>query len=353
MAFRIIRNDITKIKADAIVNTANPKPMIGNGTDRAIYQAAGSDDLLAERKKIGNIALGEAAYTDAFALNAKYIIHTAGPYWIDGNHHERDILKSCYENCLLLAAKLKCKSIAFPLISTGTYGFPKDEALAIALSVISQFLLSHEMDVILAVFDRKAFVLSKRLIDEIDEFIDDHYEQAVYENEYESKNERIDSSHLRDLNTIREYEDDLHQPPVFGSLQSNRSESHAETIHQSLDEFLDSDEETFQERLFELIDQSGMDDVTVYKKANIDRKLFSKIRSKKDYKPKKKTAVAFAIALELDMPALTDLLARAEIAFSPSNPFDLIITYFVTNHNYDIYEINAALFKYGQPLLGE
>ena len=157
MLFQIVRNDITKIKADAIVNTANPKPCVGSGTDSAIYAAAGKEVLLAERKKIGDIEPGTACSTDAFKLDAKYIIHTVGPAWVDGKHGERDILRSCYANSISLAADLNCNSIAFPLIATGVYGFPKDEALNIALAEIGKFLLIHEMKVILVVFDRTSF----------------------------------------------------------------------------------------------------------------------------------------------------------------------------------------------------
>ena len=184
MPFQIIRNDITKVKADAIVNTANPKPRIGRGTDSAIYAAAGEEQLLAERKKIGEIAPGQAVSTDAFNLDAKYIIHTVGPAWVDGNHGERDILHSCYEKSLASAAELKCKSIAFPLIASGVYGFPKDEALNIALAEIGKFLLTHEMKVILVVFDRKALELSEQLVGDIEQYIDEHSAHLLREAEY-------------------------------------------------------------------------------------------------------------------------------------------------------------------------
>lgn len=173
MSFRIIRNDITKVTADAIVNTANPRPTYGGGTDAAVYKAAGADDLLTERRKIGNIAVGEAAVTPAFRLHAKYIIHTVGPVWQDGNHGEFEALASCYRKSLLLARKLGCGSIAFPLISTGTYGFPKDKALDIALAEIRDFLKSDEMDITLVVFDREAFVLAKPLTDDVRQYIDE------------------------------------------------------------------------------------------------------------------------------------------------------------------------------------
>ena len=361
MPFQIIRNDITKVKADAIVNTANPNVAVGSGTDSAIYHAAGEKQLLAERKKIGIMMPGEAAYTPAFNLDAKYVIHTIGPSWIDGNHNEREILYSCYKKSLDLAAELECKSIAFPLIATGVYGFPKDEALQIALAEINKFLLSHEMKVILVVFDRKAFELSSKLVGDIEEYIDEHSANEIRDAEYggRSRNERYErleriealhSAEMLDYFDDEEAEEDESDNQI---IYADAAPAFMDVSGKSLDEVLGSSEDTFQQRLFKLIDESGMDDVSVYKKANIDRKVFSRIRCKEDYKPKKKTAVAFAIALELDMPTMLDLLSRAEIAFSPSNKFDLIITYFITNKVYDIFEINAALFKYGQPILGE
>ena len=363
MPFQIIRNDITKVKADAIVNTANPKPRIGRGTDSAIYAAAGEAQLIAAREKIGDIAPGQTVHTAAFALDAKYIIHTVGPVWVDGTHGERDTLCSCYENSLNLADSLGCKSIAFPLIATGTYGFPKDEALHIALSEIQRFLLTHEMKVTIVVFDRKALELSESLIGGIEQFIDDHTARELHAKERDGNRSEI----ARRRRAGRDEEPSLYSnisglsAPLAREETINADEELApvpmaaisDLAGKSLDEILGDAGDSFQQRLLKLIDERGMDDVTVYKKANIDRKVFSRIRCKPDYKPTKKTALAFAIALELDMPTMTDLLSRAEIALSPSNTFDLIITYFITNKNYDIFEINAALFKYGQPILGE
>ena len=355
MPFQIIRNDITKVHADAIVNTANPKPVIGGGTDSGIYAAAGAEQLLDARKKIGEIQPGNAVETPAFQLDAKYIIHTVGPVWIDGMHGESDVLHNCYEQSLDLADKLGCTSIAFPLIATGVYGFPKNIALDIALTEIGKFLLTHEMRVILVVFDRKALELSKTLVRGITEYIDDHavkhLRQVEYEDYTSSVRQRIAvernlaAEHRRHLDSVTP-EDAKDAPPPSSPIFSD-------IAGKSLDEVLNGSEDTFQQRLFRLIDASGMDDVTVYKKANIDRKVFSRIRCKQDYKPKKRTAVAFAIALHLDMETMIDLLSRAEIAFSPSNKFDLIISYFITNKIYNIFEINATLFKYGQPILGE
>lgn len=335
MPFQIIRNDITKVKADIIVNTANPQPKTGSGTDSAIYSAAGAEALLAERKKIGDIAPGQAAYTSAFALPAKYIIHTVGPAWLDGLHGEKEILRACYDNALALAAELNAQSIAFPLIATGVYGFPKAEALDIALSAIGKFLLTHEMNVILVVFGQEAFALSEKLVGSIDAYLDEHQVKELEHAEYADS--RTLAAHRRRRAA---------QQNLFGNMVQNASAS------QPLDQILDNTGDTFQQRLFKLIDASGMDDVTVYKKANVTRKVFSSIRCRTDYKPSKKTAVAFAVALKLPLPEMLSLLACAGIAFSPSDKFDLIITYCVQKRIYDIIEINAVLFQYGQPLLG-
>ena len=362
MPFRIIRNDITRVKADAIVNTANPRPRIGRGTDSAVHAAAGKEKLLAARRKIGDVAPGQAVFTEAFDLSAEYVIHTVGPVWIDGEHGERETLRACYANSLALADRLKCKSIAFPLISSGSYGFPKDEALHIALSEIQRFLLTHEMKITIVVFDRKALELSESLVGGIEQYIDDHAVKML------RRRERGDIEAPRCHRRVPSRRDETAAFERLVSVCEPMEEDKGATVEasvlpktgaipdmsgKSLDEVLGSAGESFQQRLFELIDESGMDDVTVYKKANVDRKVFSRIRCKPDYKPKKKTAVAFAIALELDMPTMTDLLSRAGIAFSPSDTFDLIVSYFITHRNYDVFEINAALFKYGQPILGE
>ena len=351
MSFKIIRNDITKVRADAIVNTANPEPIVGNGTDSAIYAAAGKELLLAERKKIGAIEPGCAVSTPAFNLGAKYIIHTVGPAWVDGSHGERDTLRSCSQKPLDLAAELGCKSVAFPLIATGIYGFPRDEALNIALSEIGRFLLTHEMQVTLVVFDMNTVRLSEDVMGGIEQFIDEHAAREILEEEYGG-------------GAAEEYRRRIQWRRQQASMSSARVEQEAipampepaplpDFSGGDLDDVLGAAGKSFQQRLFELIDQSGLDDVTVYKKANIDRKVFSRIRCKPDYKPTKKTAVAFAVALRLDLPTTRDLLARAELALSPSSRFDLIVSYFITHKIYDIFEINAALFKYGQPILGE
>ena len=345
MPFQIIRNDITKVKADVIVNTANPEPVVGDGTDSAVYQAAGKERLLEERIKIGKLSPGQAAITPAFDLSAKYIIHTVGPIWKDGKHGEYDMLRSCYSNSLSVAEQVKAESIAFPLISTGVYGFPKNEALDIALSEIGKFLLTHDMNIILVVFDKESFSISEKLIGAIDEYIDEFGIKKLYSDEY-SIREITDYRRRRGLEQTGYLENAALSSATVPMIKEPDKGS-------SLDQMLDNAGETFQQCLFRLIRESGIDEVDIYKKANIDRKLFSSIRCKVNYKPKKKTAVALAIALKLDMLTMMDLLARAEIAFSPSNKFDLIISYCVTNGIYDIYEINSILFQYDQPILGE
>lgn len=371
MPFQIIRNDITKVAADAIVNTANPRPVIGGGTDSAIYRAAGETELLAERAQIGDIVPGNAVSTPAFALNAKYIIHTVGPAWIDGNHGELEILHACYANSLTLSAELCCGSIAFPLIATGTYGFPKVEALDIALKEIGKFLLTHEMNVILVVFDKKALELSEKLVGEIDKYIDENAIGLLREEEYKGlrsnqfRRRRIDAEQISSdfITPVEDMpfapEEMIFTEKMCCAPSSPKSEPFSggfmgaagKTEKKSLDEVLQKKEDTFQQRLFRLIDERGLDDVTVYKRANGNRKNFSKIRCNVNYHPKKITAIAYAVALKLDMPELLDLISRAGYTLSPTSKFDLIISYFVKSRNYDIYEINAALFEYEQPLL--
>lgn len=357
LPFQIIRNDITKIKADAIVNTANPKPIVGGGTDSAIYNAAGEKKLLAERKRIGEIARGEAAITPAFNLQAKYIIHTVGPAWEDGKHGEFEILKKCYRNSLRIAAENGCESIAFPLIATGVYGYPKDKALQIATAEIQRFLFENEMSVMLVVFDRKAFELSGKVFSDVQSFVDENYVKRSYHREYRGRHGKNDDLDLEEYELqYRELaleEDYAEEAVLLEAAMPEPSSVFSDGIeNMSLDEVIGNPGDSFQERLFKLIDRSGMDDVSMYKKANITKKVFSDIRSKKSYKPSKKTAVALIIALELPMDEAQDLLARAGFAFSPSSRFDLIVGYFISHGIYDIYTINEVLFANKQECLG-
>ena len=321
MAFQIIRNDITKVEADAIVNSANPRPQYVSGTDAAIYKAAGAEELLEARRKRGDIAVGEARATEAFALKAKYIIHTVGPAWWDGRHGETEAVKRCYENSLKLAEELGCESIAFPLIATGVYGFPKAEALKIAISVFSEHLLTSDIRIILVVFDEEAFVLSGKIFSDVEAF--------------------IDGGTVADR-TKEEY---ANCPPGGGMIRKKEKEK-------SLEELVKKPGETWQESLFRLIDERSLTDTEVYKRANVDRKLFSKIRSNREYQPKKSTAVSFALSLGLDMDETREFLSKAGYALSRGNRFDLIVEYFIGRGVYDPYTINLALFEHGQQLLG-
>ena len=379
MALQIIRSNIINVEADAIVNTANPAVGVGRGVDQAIYLAAGWDRLLEARKEIGEMSPGEAAWTPAFDLHANYIIHTVGPAWKGGSFGEREIVASCYSRSLELAAELGCESVAFPLIATGTYGFPKDEALRIAIAEISRFLLANDMEVLLVVYDKESFEVSGKLFWDIKSFIDDR--EAVYDAaprasiqrnmapEYAPEENRsrrgilerlFSKEHAKERTLMSgapaiDEEYDLLADEEAAAYGSSTAPSYAPsfpTEQQSLDERLIHLDKTFQEYLFMLIDRRGLTDPEVYKKANIDRKHFSKIRSNTEYTPSKKTALALAVALELNLDETRDLLARAGLALSPSMMFDQIIKYCIETGNYDIYEINCILFKYDQPTLG-
>ena len=380
MALQIIRNNIIYVEADAIVNTANPNVAVGQGVDYAIYTAAGWDKLLDARKQIGKMNPGEAAWTPAFDLHAKYIIHTVGPAWRGGSFGERETVAECYRKSLKLAAELGCESIAFPLIATGTYGFPKDEALRIAMAEISSFLLANEMEVMLVVYDKESFEVSGKLFSDIKLFIGDGDvdERMLSEPSNVRQRQRrglfgrrkessclggIGRSAQEEYGSGAPFESILPQMPM---LQQDAVEPHAQiedlfedratlsfpSMQDSLDERLKHLDKTFQQYLFMLIDRRGLTDPEVYKKANIDRKHFSKIRSNVEYTPSKKTALALAVALELSLDETKDLLSRAGLALSPSLLSDMIIEYCIETGNYDIYEINCILFKYDQPTLG-
>ena len=354
MAFQIIRNNIVNVEADAIVNTANPAVAVGPGVDRAVYTAAGWDRLLEARREIGPMKPGEAAATPAYDLHAKYIIHAIGPAWRGGGFGERETVAECYSRSLSLARELGCESIAFPLMATGTYGFPKDEALRIAVREISGFLLENEMEVMLVVYDKESFEVSGKLFSDIRSFIEEDEVKEV---------PRAMSRRRR--NALREAGRDYGicqeacgsagpemMPVEEAYLAEKEFLPQTDLSDESLLNRLEHMDKTFQEHLFWLIDHRGMTDPQVYKKANIDRKHFSKIRSDINYSPSKKTALALAIALELNMDETIDLLRRAGLALSPSIKSDKIIGYCIEHGNYDIYEINSILFAYDQPTLG-
>lgn len=330
MPFEILRNDITKMKADAIVNTANPRPVIGSGVDSMLHQAAGPE-LLKARQAIGPIAVGEAAVTDAFALHAKFVIHTVGPVWQGGGCGEEALLRRCYDNALRLAAERKCRSIAFPLISSGNYGFPKDKALQVAIAAFSAFLMENEMQIYLVVFDRGAYRLSEQLFQGVASYIDQHYVDSCELATYGAAPRRG-----RRLDRCME---------VCESMDMSRPSM-------SLEDFLKAKDSGFTQRLRELILEKGLKNSAVYKRANISKQLFSKIINDPDARPTKPTAIALALALELDLEGTRDLIGRAGYALTNSSTFDLIIRYFIERKQYNVVEINIALYEFDQSLLG-
>lgn len=339
MPMQIVRNDITKMHVDAIANAANSSLLGGGGVDGAIHRAAGPK-LLEECRTLGGCKTGQAKITKGYDLDCKYIIHTVGPVWNGGNHGERDLLYSCYKNSLELAKAHDCESIAFPLISSGVYRYPKDKAINVAVNAIADFLSENDMLVYLVVFDKNGFQISRKLINDIVEYIDEHYVDT--HTDYSRR-----SVPLSGYYDCSFEEQELAQLPVCNSMSVPVA---APTM--SLDEALGSIDESFSQMLLRKIDEKGMTDAECYKKANIDRKLFSKIRSDVNYKPKKTTAIAFAIALELSLEETKDMLMKAGFALSHSNKFDIIIEYFINNGNYNIFEINEALFAFDQVLLG-
>lgn len=338
MPVQIIRNDITKMKCDAIVNAANSTLMGGGGVDGAIHRAAGSQ-LLAECRTLGGCETGDAKITGAYNLSCKYVIHTVGPVWIDGAHHERELLVSCYKRSLELAVENRCESVAFPLISSGVYGYPKDQALKVAIDTISDFLFEHELLVYIVIYDKAAFLTGTKLFADIQTYIDDRYVDS--QTDYAAEKQRGRKAFRA---SVRKETEHIKPLALFEAAPA--------AIKPSLEELVNNVDESFSEMLLRKIDEKGMTDVECYKKANIDRKLFSKIRSDKMYKPSKATAIAFAIALELTLEETGDMLMKAGFALSHSNKFDIIIEYFITNGNYNIFEINEALFAFDQVLLG-
>lgn len=337
MPFEIVRNDIVNMRVDAVVNTANPNPVIGSGVDSGIHKKAGHE-LLVARQKIGCIDFGDAAITPGFDLDARYVIHTVGPVWEDGSHREEQILSSCYRNSLTLAKEHECESIAFPLIATGNYGFPKPLALQIAVREISTFLLENEMQVYLVVFGREAFALSEKLFKSVNSYIDENYIRSKKLDEYGTE-----SMYGSRLETRRIREQECADMSVGAAIPMD-SDDWGQLIND-----LDAG---FSETLLQLIDRTGKKDSEIYKKANVDRKLFSKIRNNMDYRPSKTTALAFAFALKLDVEETKDFISRAGFALSHSSKFDVIVEYFLVNRNYNVFELNEVLFAFDQPLIG-
>ena len=358
MPFEIIRQDITRMQVDAIVNAANESLLGGGGVDGAIHRAAGPG-LLEECRGLGGCPTGRAKITGGYNLPAKYVIHTVGPVWHGGNRREAELLAACYANSLALAKEYACESVAFPMISTGAYGYPKDEALRIATGVITSFLMENDMQVYLVVFGRESLASGRKLFNEIREYIDDVYA--------EERGENLSARRRRYLQGIREEEI---RDGVFGAAMPE-AEYRAEDTAADLD-FMDSapcmapsaasepdlqellrrQDEGFSRALLRLIDERGMKDADCYRAANVDRRLFSKINTNPHYQPSKPTVCAFAIALRLNLEETRALLGKAGFALTRSSAFDIILEYFIRQGNYNLWEINEVLFDNDQPLLG-
>ncbi len=358
MPFTIIRQDITKMKVDAIVNAANTNLRMGGGVCGAIFNAAGPEKLQAACDKKAPIQTGEAVITPGFALPAKYIIHTAGPVYHQWTPKESEqLLRSAYTESLKLAKKKNCESIAFPLISSGIYGYPKAEALRVATDAIRDFLDQEEMDVYLAVFDRKALEVSEDLMGRVESYIDQHYtdtHQIRRRPDWEGHfNQPMDMESMALPDAAQMESPRASKSSMGGGLFNKKIQKESgKSSSEPFDRLMDRLDEPFNEALLRTIDRKGLTDAEVYKKANIDRKLFSKIRKGNGYMPGKKTILALSIALELTLEETDDLLERAGYALSHSQKFDVIVEYFIINGQYDIFEINNVLFKYDQPLLG-
>ncbi len=368
MPFEIIRNNIAEVAVDVIVNTANPHPVIGSGTDAAIHEKAGPR-LLEARKMIGAIPVGQCALTPAFDLKAKWVIHTVGPIWQGGMEGEASLLRQCYENALSMATDLGCDSIAFPMISTGNYGFPKKEALNIVMDTISRFLMEHEIHIYLVVWDRESFLLSRSLFFHVKSYIDEHYIDEEHTRQKARFSAPSSLRRQRDRDISCDYLIEAQRySPCSKALLFNSERENSEPIPSpnaatvctkieatpisSLDELLKNTDAGFTETLLKLIDQTGKKDSEIYKKANVSKQHFSKIRNNPAYKPTKATAVAFAIALELNLDETDDLIGRAGYALTNSSKFDVIIKYFIAKGNYNMFEINMTLFEFDQTTLG-
>ena len=330
MPLQIVRNDITKMQVDAIVNAANETLLGGSGVDGAIHQAAGPE-LLAECRTLHGCKTGKAKITKGYHLPAKFVIHTVGPVWEGGSYGERELLVSAYRSSLELALEHRCETVAFPLISSGVFGYPKDQALKVAVDTIGDFLLQHDMTVYLVIFDKAAYTIGGKLFSDIAAYIDDRYAEEHTDSDEEQLRRRF---------------------RVLASAPMPEAEAAPAAAPSSLNEALEMLDESFSQMLLRKIDEAGLTDAECYKRANVDRRLFSKIRSDIHYKPSKPTAMAFAVALELPLEDAREMLQKAGFAFSHASKFDIIVEYFIAHRNYNIFEINEALFAFDQSLLG-
>ena len=369
MPFKIIRNDITKVKADAIVNTVNPYGFIGRGVETAMYNAAGSEALLEERRKLGILYPGDVGITPAFNLDAKYIIHASGPVWKDGRSNELAILRQCYDKALHMAVENNCKSIAFPLLATGTYRFPEEIGVAIAVEAFTEFLKEYEIEIFLVVFGSDAVRVSGTLVDKVTEFIDDDYvavanateylpvdeDYDTYEEDYYDEEEYLGYKELpcQNLN-LREPEVGETQPEYGHSslnipdfLRKKKTETVSESLEDALKKIYT---ESFEKHLQQLINKKGLKNSEVYATSNISKQYFSKLLKGK-VKPSKEKVLALAVGLRLNIDETVDFLRIAGYALSPISQTDKVVEYFIRNEDYNVIKIDIVLFDFGlEPL---
>ena len=333
MSLKIVRNDITKMNTEAIVNTANDYPTVGSGCDGAVYKAAGYDELLTyRREKIGFVPEGDVFITPGFNLKAKYIIHAVSPLYEGGKKGEETKLRSCYKKSLQLAKENSIKSISFPLISTGGFGYPKEEGIRIAIDEINTFLLSNDMDIFLVVFDDKSKSLVKNISPNLKEYINQNYVENKYIEEYTQTFFEV-------------YHQNLNRRIRKSERKKEFEEAHLRELKDRVNHLSDS----FSEYLMHLIEIKNLKDVDVYKRAIIDRRVFSRIRNDEYYHPQKTTALRLCIGAKLNLDESKDLLARAGYTFSPCDITDIIFSYFIENEIYDMIEIDIRLEEYGLP----
>ncbi|MCR4787520.1 MAG: macro domain-containing protein [Lachnospiraceae bacterium] len=391
MPFKIVRNDITRMHCDAIVNTASRYAVdtfeeVGPGCDKAIYKAAGADKLIAARKEIGEMAEGEAAITPGFDLPASYIIHAVSPAFIDGESGEEEKLRNCYRNSLRIAAENGIRSIAFPLIATGSFGYPQEEGMRIAVDEINVFLLYHDMLIYLVVFGTKATELGERIYPDLEAYIDHNYVDNKREEEYgdmcfdsvpigspedgpysrrrESLTRRLfnrrkakeAASHIPEPEEPKEPKADTGAQYFGASFAAAKCEAMApdedydldiENLGSRLDERMKHMSDSFSEYLMFLIESKGMTNAEVHKRAIVDKKVFSKIKNNPDHHPNKLTAMCLCVGAKLNMDETKDLLARAGYALSPANKTDVIFSYFIEHEIYDMIELDIQLEEHG------
>ena len=381
MPLRIVRNDITKMETEAIVNTANEYPAVGTGCDRAVYDAAGLDELLAYRKgNIGTVKEGEVFVTPGFSLPAKYIIHAVSPLYTDGKSGEEEKLRSCYRKSLALATENGIHSIAFPLISTGGFGYPKEQGIRIAVDEINAFLLKKDMLVYLVVFDEKATRMGKNLYPDLESYIDRNYVQEKHEKEYSfyadgaaaesvpmpcdaeaARWEQARAARRRNARLREEYvpKAEMARPSVGGvsSLKKKMSleeeDAAIEELDRSLQERINHMSDSFSEYLLYLISAKGMKNAEVYDRAIVKKQVFSKIKTNPNYHPQKLTALCLCIGAKLNLDESRDLLSRAGYALSPCDKTDIIFSYFIEKEIYDMVEVDIQLEEHGLPCVIE